>query len=294
MRLRCDSHVHVVAPDGAGMAAGRMYTPGSAPLEALEDVAGPLGVGRFVVVQPSFYGTDNSVTLAALDALGGHGGGHGRGVAVVDPATVDDATLRDMHARGVRGLRINLYSTLVKVGRVGAPSLDGAFGAVAEVAARMGWHVEVLAALPVLAGAAGLLAASPAPVVIDHYGLHEGFSPQDAEGAAVLDLVARPHVWVKLSAPYRVEADPLAVRPSPAWLGAFLAAAPGRCVWGSDWPHTPPHEQQTGDGVRLAYRALDYADVLHGFRDAVGDPAVADRVMVANPARLYGFEEGAG
>jgi predicted TIM-barrel fold metal-dependent hydrolase len=53
-----------------------------------------------------------------------------------------------------------------------------------------------------------------------------------------------PHVWIKLSAPYRVSANQLATRPDPAWLAALLAVAPDRCVWGSDWPHTPPHDQQ--------------------------------------------------
>ena len=285
--LRCDSHIHVVAPAGSGMVANRLYTPGAAPLHALQPVAEPLGVGRFVVVQPSFYGTDNGVTVAALLALEGRG----RGVAVIDPARTTDAALLPMHEAGVCGLRINLYSTLAGTGvtGTGTTSLGGVFGATAAVAARVGWHVEVLAALPLLAEHAATLAASPAPVVIDHYGLYAGFAPDSREGEALLGLLARPHVWMKLSAPYRVEADPLAVRPDPGWLAAFLRVAPDRCVWGSDWPHTPPHEQQTGNAVPLPYRALDYADALHGFHDAVGDDALAERVMVDNPARLYGF-----
>ena len=283
--LRCDSHIHVVAPDGAGMLPDRMYTPGAAPLDALQAVAEPLGVGRFVVVQPSFYGTDNAVTLGALRALDGRG----RGVAVIDPERTDDAALQAMHEAGVRGLRINLYSTLAgKLAASGAAALQRTFGATAAVAARMGWHVEVLAGMALLARSADLLAASPAPVVIDHYGLYSE-PPESRDGEVLQGLVGRRHVWVKLSAPYRVEADPLALRPDPAWMEAFLRMAPTRCVWGSDWPHTPPHEEQRGDAVPLAYRALDYADVLHGFRDAVGSAAVADRVMVDNPARLYGF-----
>ena len=288
---RCDSHVHIVAPDGAGMLADRLYTPGAATPEMLEAVAGPLGVGRFVVVQPSFYGTDNSVTLGALRALGGRG----RGVAVIDPARTDAVALASMHEAGVRGLRINLYSTLAgKLPGSGAAALERAFGATAAVAARMGWHVEVLAAMAMLVRCADLLARSPAPVVLDHYGLYAD-TPESRDGEVLQGLVGRGHVWVKLSAPYRVEADPLALRPDPAWLEAFLRMAPRRCVWGSDWPHTPPHELQTGmqmgDAAPLPYRTLDYADVLHGFRDAVGRAEVADRVMIDNPAGLYGFEE---
>ena len=110
------------------------------------------------------------------------------------------------------------------------------------------------------------------------------------EGGRLLDLVAAPHVWVKLSAPYRSTGNALAVAPDPAWLAALLDAVADRCVWGSDWPHTPAHEQQTGGVAPLPYRPLDYGAVVAGFRSALPDPALADRVMGANPARLYRFD----
>ena len=290
MGVRCDCHVHVVAPNGSGMVANRLYTPGAAGLETLREAAGPLGVGRFVVVQPSFYGTDNRVTVQALRALQGRG----RGVAVIDPARTHDAMLLGLHEAGVCGLRINLYSTLAKAA-VGAERrmLEQEFGATAAVAARVGWHVEVLAGLAEVVEHSALLASSAVPVVIDHYGLYGGFAPESWEGETLLWLLVHPHVWIKLSAPYRSEADPLAVRADAGWMAALLRVAPERCVWGSDWPHTPPHELQTGGGepnpTPLAYRALGYEDVLRGFVEAVGDEALAERILVENPTRLYGF-----
>ncbi len=281
--MRCDSHIHIVGPESRyPLAQGRTYTPGPAGLAAIEQVAGPLGVRRFVIVQPSFYGTDNTLLLESLAELAGRG----RGVAVIDPAAIDEEALQRLHAAGVRGLRINLYSTLAAQ----APrALDRDFAALAQVAGRMSWHIEVLAGLATLAEHAGLLAASPVPVVIDHYGLHGDAQPASAAGRSLLDLLGRAHVWMKLSAPYRVRPDPLATRAEPGWMGALLAAAPTRCVWGSDWPHTPPHELQTGGGVPLAYRALDYAEVVEGFRQSVCSAALAERVMVENAATLYGF-----
>ena len=81
--MRCDSHVHVVGPtDRYRQVANRTYLAAPAPLAALERVAAPRDIRRFVIVQPSFYGTDNSATMEALDALAGRG----RGVAVIDPA----------------------------------------------------------------------------------------------------------------------------------------------------------------------------------------------------------------
>jgi predicted TIM-barrel fold metal-dependent hydrolase len=192
--------------------------------------------------------------------------------------------LADFARRGVRGLRLNLYSSAA--GRA-VTRLDGAFAALAEIAARMGWHVEVIAALDVLVGAADLFAGSAVPVVVDHYGLYGSATPSSDAGRRLLDLAGLPNVWVKLSAPYRVSDDPLNTRPDPAWLAAL--AAPGRCVWGSDWPHTPLHALQGEGAPPLPYRPLSYAALVDDFGAAVGDAALCEAIMSDNPARLYGF-----
>ncbi|MGI4943884.1 MAG: amidohydrolase family protein [Janthinobacterium lividum] len=283
----CDSHIHVVGDAACHpQAATRTYTPGIALLPTLERHAVLLGVTRFVIVQPSFYGTDNTLLLEALDVLAGRG----RGVAVIDPDRTSGEHLADLARRGVRGLRVNLYSTLSGQEEC---ILDRAFDAVAQVARTQDWHVEVIAPIAMLAEASALLARSPVPVVIDHYGLHEGSAPGSLVGRGLLGLLRLPHVWMKLSAPYRASADALAVRPDPVWLAAILEAGADRCVWGSDWPHTPPHELQTGAGVPLPYRALDYPAVLEGFRAALPAGTLAERILRDNPARLYGFEAGA-
>src|SRR5262245_41031437 len=105
--MRCDSHVHIVGPiQKYPQVPERTYLAGEASVETLKRLGQTRAIGRFVIVQPSFYGADNSMTLDALDALGGNG----RGVAVIDPKTTTPETLAAFHRRGVRGLRINLYS----------------------------------------------------------------------------------------------------------------------------------------------------------------------------------------
>jgi predicted TIM-barrel fold metal-dependent hydrolase len=91
-----------------------------------------------------------------------------------------------------------------------------------------------------LAQNAALLEKSRVPVVIDHYGLYTGFQPDQPEGGVLLKLLKMAHVWIKLSAPYRVSMDPLATRADPSWLAAILTAASDRCLWGSDWPNAAP------------------------------------------------------
>ena len=107
----------------------RTYLAAPAPVETLKRLGATRGITRFVIVQPSFYGADNSATLDALDALGGQG----RGVAVIDPRTTSPETLAAFHRRGVRGLRINLYSPIKAPG---GDTLEAAFAATANCRAR--------------------------------------------------------------------------------------------------------------------------------------------------------------
>lgn len=280
--MRCDSHVHIVgALERYPQLAERTYIADDATLKQLESVTATRAVRRFVIVQPSFYGTDNSLLLESLDGLVGRG----RGVAVVNPHMTSARTLASYAGQGVRGLRINLYSPL----REKAP-LANRFADIAGVARELNWHIEVIAPLKMLAENAELLGSSRVPIVIDHYGVHGDIGPGQREGSALLKLLALPHVWIKLSAPYRVRPDPLATRPDATWLAAILTTAPDRCVWGSDWPHTPPHEAQMGSAVLAPYRNLRYETLVDDFIAATGSVELAERVLSDNPARLYEFE----
>jgi predicted TIM-barrel fold metal-dependent hydrolase len=280
--MRCDSHVHIVgALERYPQLAERTYIADDATLKQLESVTATRAVRRFVIVQPSFYGTDNSLLLESLDGLVGRG----RGVVVVNPHMTSARTLASYAGQGVRGLRINLYSPL----REKAP-LANRFADIAGVARELNWHIEVIAPLKMLAENAELLGSSRVPIVIDHYGVHGDIGPGQREGSALLKLLALPHVWIKLSAPYRVRPDPLATRPDATWLAAILTTAPDRCVWGSDWPHTPPHEAQMGSAVLAPYRNLRYETLVDDFIAATGSVELAERILSDNPARLYEFE----
>lgn len=280
--MRCDCHMHIVGPaDSYPQLPSRTYLADVATLDTVRRLGATRGVTRFVVVQASFYGSDNTLLLQSLDTLGDDG----RGVAVID-ASMSPATLDDFARRGVRGVRLNLYST---AGRADVKPLDETFAALAGVAQRMRWHVEVIASLDILARHYDLLAQSPVPVVIDHYGVYGNATPDDADARRLLDLLRLPHVWMKLSAPYRVSRDPLATKPDKRWLDAILTYAEDRCVWGSDWPHTPSHELHRGPDVIGPYRALSYEHLVDDFVAVLGSDARADRILRDNAARLYEF-----
>ncbi|MBF2714169.1 amidohydrolase family protein [Agrobacterium vitis] len=104
------------------------------------------------------------------------------------------------------------------------------------------------------------------PTVIDHYGLYGQARPSDEKGRALLRLLEAEHIWVKLSSPYRRPDRPLNIEPDPDWLSALIDRCPSRCVWGSDWPHPPPHESHFGPdvpsrGARYLVRVL-WSDLL--------------------------------
>ena len=281
--MRCDSHVHIVGPhDRYPQLAERTYLADVATLKQLENVSAARAIRRFVIVQPSFYGTDNKLLLESLDALSGRG----RGIVVVDPHATSARMLSAMTGQGVRGLRLNLYSPL----REKAPFADR-FATVVNLASENSWHIEVIAPLKMLIENAALLEGSGAPIVIDHYGVYAATRPDQAVGIALLKLLAKPHVWIKLSAPYRVSTDPLATKPDPDWLGAILVASSDRCVWGSDWPHTPAHEEQLGGAVLAPYRKIRYDTLVDDFIAAIGSKELAEQILSDNPARLYSFDQ---
>jgi len=286
-QIRCDSHVHIVgAIERYPQVPTRTYQAGPAPLDELQRRSRERDVARFVLVQPSFYGADNTLLLEGLDALQGNG----RGVVVIDNAATSREQLAALAQRGVRGLRLNVYSSAA--GRK-AGEFDLAFKAMADIALSLCWHVEVIATHTVLIENAATIVGAGFPIVIDHYGLYGTATPQSAEGRRLLELFAQPHVWVKLSGPYRVGSDPMNTRPDRAWLAAILDVAAGRCVWGSDWPHTPPHEvprEAPYDGAKiLPYRALSYGGLVDHFAEAVGSAELVERMLRDNPERLYGF-----
>lgn len=220
-----DSHVHVF--DGAAPVAAGHYRPVHRPLAAIEKLAQGHGVSRLVLVQPSVYGTDNTVLLDALRA----GQGRYRGVVVLAP-DVDDAALDDMHALGVRGVRFNLVSP---VGN-GLDTLNS-FHALAPRLRTLGWHVQWYARPEDLPTIAALHAASPVPAVLDHLaGMHAELPPDHVAWQALAQL-AGLGAWVKLSGWYRLRAaSPYleldeSIRKMVLLFGDHL-------VWGSDWPHT--------------------------------------------------------
>lgn len=265
----CDSHMHIFDPRFAP-SPHWPRTPPRAEVAAYRLLQQRLGTRRTVVVTPSTYGTDNACTLDALDQLGDSA----RGVAVVG-ADVAGAELDRLHARRVRGLRVNFVSP-----QSWGTTTPDMLATLARKVERLGWHIQVFAQPEQIVAMQHLLASLPVPLVIDHMGR---IDPADGPAGAAFGVLRRlldaGNTWVKLSGVYmRSRAGAPGYGDAQALGRAFVQAAPERLVWGSDWPHTTEAPGTVNDA--------DLLDVLDAWCAA---DAVADRLLVDNPARLYGF-----
>ncbi|MFF2346974.1 amidohydrolase family protein [Pseudarthrobacter sp. NPDC058119] len=279
-----DTHVHVFDPNRFAYASGRDYTPASADLQDLQAFAGTLGLERFVFVQPSVYGTDNSALLAALEVTGPE---RSRGVAVIGPETTDQ-DIASLHAAGVRGLRLNASSNPDG----GAADVREALQTLMARAEPLGLAVELFCSSTSLAAVEDIIASSPVPIILDHFG---GATVADDGTVVGLDQVIRflalPHVWVKLSAAYRIAKAGAAAPQIPSIVRALVEARADRLVWASDWPHTGggAARKRRGPAAVEPFREIDDAAEVSTFLTWIGPGETARQILVDNPARLFRF-----
>jgi predicted TIM-barrel fold metal-dependent hydrolase len=260
----CDTHFHVFEP-GFAHVPDPLYTFPEATLEQYLRVAGVLGIDRMVLVQPTFYGTDNSLLAEVLRRVGWRG----RGVVRIEEDAAD-AELDRYHDLGVRAIRLDLFA------RASWPTAE-IIAYVRRMAGRArprGWHIQFYAPGTVVRDLLPFLADLEDRFVIDHMGyMLEADGLTEADFGRLLGVLGQGSCWIKLSGPYRIaKARPLSsVEP----LGrALVSTRPDRLIWGSDWPHLPDGQRDTGELLNLL---ADWA------------PDEADRhtILVDSPGRLF-------
>jgi predicted TIM-barrel fold metal-dependent hydrolase len=223
-----------------------------------------IGITRHVVVQPSTYGTDNR---CLLDALRQFGLETTRGIAVVN-RDISDTTLAELKVAGVCGIRFNLI-------QAGATTFD-MVEPLAKRIAGMGWHIQVNATPKQILAAQAVWTRLPVPVVFDHFG--HVVSTKDPVFYAIVSWLQSGKCWVKLSGAYidsKVGAPTYS--DSAAVAKAYIQEAPGRLVWGTDWPHPTAHKKP--DDALLFDLLAQWSR----------NKSTWHRILVDNPALLYGF-----
>ena len=269
-RGACDTHMHIFTPGHTMLPGTNMPAQDGSLGNYRRLVKERLGLTRTVIVQPTAYGFDNTVTLDAMAALGRDA----RGVAVVDPAA-PDAEIARLHGLGMRGLRYHMLPG-------GALKWDTLETMAARVAP-FGWHLQFQFEGRDFATHAPRLARLPCDIVIDHIGRYATpIDLNDANVRAMLDLVGDGRCWVKLSAPYHgSRAGPPHYEDVSALATTLIKLAPERMLWASNWPH-PSLKKDFPDEAALLDLLAEWAP----------DAATREKILVHNPARLYGFDAG--
>lgn len=265
----CDSHMHILGPVAKfPLNDDRSYTAPDSTLEDFREYQKTLGIDRAVIVHPSCYGTTLDVTEDAIARMNGRA----RGVAVVEP-TASDAELDRLNEIGFRGLR---FTTLLR----GGASVDD-ISAMAARIGRLGWHVQLfIDGATQLEAMAPALKALPVEVVVDHMGHFPQSAGVDHPGfRALLDLVRGGRCWVKLSGAYRMSETGAPFDDMTPYAQALIETRPDRMVWATDWPHVMLWDRPMPDGAAL----LDWVTTWGV------DDATLERILVDNPAELYGF-----
>ena len=263
--LSCDAHHHIYDKRFPAHPSATLL-PEDASVADYRLLQRRLGLERNVIVQPSTYGIDNRLLVKSL----GEFGPNSRGVAVVAD-TVTDAELRALHEAGVRGIRFNISFLVAVTPEMMLP--------LSRRIAPLGWHMQVNGTAAKLLPMASLLESLACPVVFDHLG-----QPPQPEGirhpifAFYRRLIDADKAWFKVSGAY-ITSKMADLSDTGHVAREFMRIAPERLVWGSDWPHPTKKAGDKPDDAKVLDRLDEWAP----------SAVVRDRILVANPAKLYGF-----
>lgn len=270
----CDTHLHIFGDRAKyPLAAGQLRSePPNAPLERFLEEAESQGVRRMVFDQPSHYGLDNSCILDAIETVGL---GRARAIAAVDAGTVTEAEMKALDARGVRGIRVNFgYRGTDRA--ITGQAIEQA-KTLARRAAELGWHLEFLVPNWSLRELIPFLGTLQCDFSVGHMGVFSAAAGVEQDGFSdFLRLHAEGRCWVKFTGVYRISKRPDFADIAPL-AQAFVRNNPERIVWGTDWPFLSHLD------------AVTYPQLMSMFESWVPDAVNQRRILVDNPARLFGF-----
>jgi len=275
----CHTHIHG-NPAQFPFFSGRVYTPEGASPEEMAALHRALHIQRVVIVTPSVYGPDNSATLFGMKARGADA----RGVAVIDDKT-SDGELDKMQAEGFRGIRLNLAT-----GGTNDPNVARQrFVTAAERMSKRNWHVQIYTSLAVIQGIKEQVMSSPVPVVFDHFGGAQAEKGLEQPGwSDLVALVRSGKAYVKISGAYRSSTKAPEYADVIPFAKALIAANPDRIVWGTDWPHPNSSSGKPITEITPLFQIED-GTLMNQLPAWAPDAAVRKKILVDNPARLYGF-----
>jgi predicted TIM-barrel fold metal-dependent hydrolase len=274
----CDCQFHIFGdPNKYPLRYDVTFRPPQASFADMRQVLRIMGFQRGVIVHTQRFDLDHSLLIDELTTLAPQERKNFRAIGIVRDE-LPDRELERLHAVGVRGVRFHLGK---RWGQVHEPeAVRRSMHRIAE----LGWHARLhVSGSDILEWGDFFRSIKGGVMVIDHMG-HLDFALGVAQPAMrwMLDRLHEENWWVKLSNGNRDSALESGWDDAVPFGRAFVAAAPDRLIWGSDWPHTGWRKQRMmndAETVELLYR---YAD---------DDCELLRKILVSNPARLHGFED---
>jgi len=272
----CDTHFHVFGPPNRfPYAETRRYEPPAGPIEYYWEMQKITGLSRAIAVQPTAHGFDNS---AILDAVA-RSGGRMKAVCNFDETTPDEELAR-LNESGVVGARFSLMSD-----RAGScETIEKAI----ERMLPLGWSFDLHIEPAHLLENEKFVRELPITTVIDHLGrIDPGAGLDQPAFQLVLDLLRGERFWTKICSADKLSRFPVANVPDGIpfkdvipFARAVIEAAPDRVIWGTDWPH---------GNTFVPGRVPNEGALLDLLGEIAPDADTRRRILVDNPARLYGF-----
>jgi predicted TIM-barrel fold metal-dependent hydrolase len=178
----------------------------------------------------------------------------------------------------VRGIRVNVSP--VRQPEAGlAQSMLPRIARLSALTRELGWHLDFLTPGWLVSELMPMLRELPIEFTVAHFGLFpakDGVKqPGFQEFLALVNDGSR-RCWVKLTGIYRFSQSPGFADVTP-FAQALIAAVPGQLIWGSDYPHLSFHDRV--GTIQLYNKLCEWAP----------DAATRQRILVDNPARLFGF-----
>jgi predicted TIM-barrel fold metal-dependent hydrolase len=209
------------------------YKPPHAPLEDFLALSRRMGFERYVFVQPSAYGRDNTCMLDAMRVVGERC----RGIVDIDENAPDDELDR-LNRMGVRGVRVNVNP--IKPPETGfSKSMLARIERLDQRCAVLGWMLDFLTPGWLTQELLPVMAKLRVRYTVAHMGMFLARDGAEQPGfRKFLDLLrtGNGRCWVKLTGVYRMSVAPGFADAAPI-ARALIAAAPDRLIWGSDYPH---------------------------------------------------------
>ena len=273
----CDAHFHVFGPAGKyPYGSDVRYKPPYEPVERYLKLARRVGFSRYVFVQPSAYGFDNSCMLDSMRQLDS---AIRRGIIDLDENNTSDRELADLNATGVRGIRVNVSP--IRQPEVGlTASMRPRIARLAGICGELGWHLDFLTPGWLVSELMPTLRELPVAFSVAHMGLFPARDGPEQPGfREFLNLAGdgSARCWVKLTGIYRFSTAPDFADVKPI-AQALIDKVPDQLIWGSDFPHLSFHDRV---GTIQLYNLLG---------EWAPDSGLRKRILADNPARLFGFE----